>query len=292
VEDCVQSGSLFGKCKGDARGDVVLYSGGLDKTPACFGAGFGCFRDSAHGKMLYDRCKALHDASPLDSWKARQQVSVFNQTMHLMIAKNTMWINHPLGFVACIMFSERGEHIKWHPMTLAVRKNKAVSAFQHAESGFLRKPSVHHLMSVLHGLSKAEQCKRIAKQEIRARDVLLASIPSKHHSTLFPWGTLKLIQAHRDNQGMSEFTWVFCPISGGRSNLCQFGNYHFLIMMINATWDFNEYTKLHVGKEINENLVCLPNLNLTKDDEIKCVGQVMTKCCQSLEAAPKSKKLD
>jgi hypothetical protein len=48
----VQSGSLFGKYKGDTRGDVVLYSGGLDKTPAaCFGAGFGYFRESAYGKM-------------------------------------------------------------------------------------------------------------------------------------------------------------------------------------------------------------------------------------------------
>jgi hypothetical protein len=291
VEDCVQSGSLFGKYKGDARGDVVLYSGGLDKTPSCFGAGFGYFRESAHGEMLYEKCKKLHDVCPLDTWKARQ-VSVFNQTIHLMIAKNTMCINHLLGLIAYVMFSERGEYIKWYAMTLAVRRNKAISAFQHAESGFLRKPSVYHLMSMLHGLSKVEQYKRIAKHEIRARDLLLASIPSNYHSTLFPWWTPKVIQAHRDNQGVSEFTWVYCPISGGRPKLCQFGNDHFLIMMINTTWDFNEYTKLQVGKEINKNLVYLPNLNSMKDDEIKYVGQVMTKYCQSLEAAPKSKKLD
>ena len=44
LEDCVQSGSLFGEYTGDPRSDVVMYSGGLDKTPQCFGAGFGYFR--------------------------------------------------------------------------------------------------------------------------------------------------------------------------------------------------------------------------------------------------------
>ena len=292
VEDCVQSGSLFGNYKGDARGDVVLYSGGLDKSPACFGAGFGYFRESAHGQMLYEKCKALHDASPLDTWKARR-VSVINQTIHLMIAKNTMWINHLIGFVAYVMVSDRGEYIKWYAITLVIRKNKAISPFQHAEAGFLRKPSVYHLMSMRHGLSKVEQYKRIAKQEIRARDLLLESIPSNYHSTLFPWWTPEVIQAHRENQGISEFTWVYCPIRGGRSNLCKFCNDHFLIMMINTTWDFHEYTKLEVGKNINEHLVYLPNLNSMKDEEIKYVGQVMTKYCQSLQDAPnKSKKLD
>ena len=53
VEDCVQSGSLFSKYQGNAASDVCFWSGGLDKTPSCFGGGFGYFKNSPHGNALY-----------------------------------------------------------------------------------------------------------------------------------------------------------------------------------------------------------------------------------------------
>ena len=61
LEDCVQSGSLFGRYTGDPRSDVVMYSGGLDKTPQCFGAGFGYFRDSHFGNHLYEKRPYFND---------------------------------------------------------------------------------------------------------------------------------------------------------------------------------------------------------------------------------------
>lgn len=235
IEDCVQSGSLFGKYKGNKDSDVVLYSGGLDKTPASFGAGYGYFRDSPNGNALYQKCKKLHDACPLDTWKARF-IGCFNQTLHLMIAKNSFWINNFLGLVAYVLVSERGDYINWYKMSLKIRKNKSVTPFQHAESGFLRRPSVYHLLSMKHGLSKVSQYRRIAQQEIEKRDLLLASIPSKYHSTLFPWLTKDVLQAHRDNSGISEFSWVYAPTDGGRSELCQFMNERFLIALISKFW--------------------------------------------------------
>jgi hypothetical protein len=231
VEDCVQSGSLFGKYKGNKDSDVVLYSGGLDKTPASFGAGYGFFRDSQHGNDFFEKCKKVHDSCPLDTWKARF-IGCFNQTLHLMIAKNSFWINSLLGLVAYVLVSERGDYINWYKMSLKIRKNKSVTPFQHAESGFLRRPSVYHLMSMKHGLSKASQYKRIALQEISKRDLLLASIPVKYHSYLFPWLTKAVLDAHRDNLGISEFSWVYAPTKGGRSELCQFMNERFLIALI------------------------------------------------------------
>jgi hypothetical protein len=290
VEDCVQSGSLFGKYKGHQQSDVVLYSGGLDKTPACFGAGFGYFRDSAHGKSLYKSCKAIHDECPLDTWKARF-ISCANQLIHLMIAKNIMWLDCFLGVLAYVLVSDPGNYIKWYVLGLQIRKNKKISAFQHAESGFLRKPSVYHLMSMRYGLSKGSKYyEGIAKNEIRLRDILLANIPTKYHRVLFPWWTPEVLQAHRDNQGISEFSWVYCPVSGERENLQEFASDRFLILIINTTWEFHESTKLPVGKDINQNIAYLPNMNELDDVQVAYVGQVMTEYCESLKTTPTKSK--
>ena len=74
-----------------------------------------------------------------------------------------------------------------------------------------------------------------------------------------------------------------CPVLGERATLQQFASDHFLILIIKTTWDFHEFTKLPVGKEINENLVSLPNMNALDDAQVAYVGQVLTKYCESLE---------
>jgi hypothetical protein len=288
VEDCVQSGSLFGKYKSDARSDVVLYSGGLDKTPSCFGAGFGYFRQSFHGKELYDKCSKMHQCLPVDPWKSRF-IAVVNQTLHLMIGKNICYINCFIGLLAYVYCSERGDYIKWYPMGLKVRKAKSIEAFQHSESGFCRKPSLYQLWSMMYGMSpkKTLQYPKIAKSEVESRDLLFQHIPEQFHKKLFPWLTPKVLQAHRDNQGISEFSWVFA-LDNDRMYLLEFMNDEFLVGMINTTWEFNEQTKLPVGKDINENLVYLPNLHHLKPSEIVYVAGVLTRYCYSLEDKERS----
>lgn len=283
MEDCVQSGSLFSKYKGNALSDVVMYSGGLDKTPQCFGAGMGYFRDTPHGNDLYRKCKAFHDSCAIDTWKARM-VSCFNQVLHLFIAKDAVGFNNIIGLIAYVWLSERGDYVKWYAIALKVRKAKAITPFQHAESGFLKRPSPYHLQSMLYGLtSKLHQYPKIAQMELDRRDLLLSQIPTKYHRTLFPWWTAEILQLHKDNMGISEFSWVVCP-KGGRMELCQFLNDNFLISMINTTWEFHEFsTKSPVGKDVNNRLVYLPNLNQVAQHQVIYIGKVLTKYAQFLE---------
>ena len=65
--------------------------------------------------------------------------------INLMVAKNSFGINNLVGVIAYVFASERGESIQWHSISLKFRKSKAVAAFQHAESAFLRKPSIFQL---------------------------------------------------------------------------------------------------------------------------------------------------
>jgi dTDP-4-amino-4,6-dideoxygalactose transaminase len=279
LEDCVQSGSMFGKYKGNASSDVVLYSGGLDKTPSCFGGGFGYFRDTQKGTWLYEKCALLHSQSPLDTWRARYMACFF-QTLHLCIAKNACAFNSFVGLLAYVWLTERGNYIKWYAISLKIRQAKAITPFQHAESGFLKQPHVAHLRSMNHGLSKISQYKKIAQHEIRARDLLLNNIPKMYHAQLFPWLTPECVQNHKDNAGISEFTWVVSP-PGQRMKFCEYLNEHYLITMVNTTWETHEFTKVSVGKRINENLVYLPNINEMNDSQTLYVAQVLTKYCQS-----------
>ena len=286
LEDCVQSGSLFGKYRGDSRSDIVLYSGGLDKTPSCFGAGFGYFRKSEHGMDLFNKCRKIHNDFPVDTWKARF-IGCINQTIHLMIGKNKFYINSLVGLLAYVYVSERGDYIKWYPMGLKIRKAKSFTPFQHAESGFCRRPSLYQLMSMMHGMSEKKKARyaAVAEHEVNGRDLLLKNIPSRFHAKLFPWWTKEVLQAHRDNGGISEFSWVFSTTKDEKENmtLCQFMNDEFLVGLINTTWEYHEYTKLPVGKEINENLVYLPNINQMKSSEIIRVAKSLTKYCQCME---------
>jgi hypothetical protein len=283
VEDCVQSGSLFGNYKGNPLSDVIMYSGGLDKTPQCFGAGMGFFRKTTPwGRKLYEESLAFHNQLPLDTWKSRF-VSCFNQFIHLMIAKDSFGINNLLGLIAYVWVSDRGDYVNWYAIALKVRKNKAITPFQHAESGFLRKPSVYQLQSMMYGLSsKKSHYSHHAQRELERRDLLLSNIPTNYHRSLFPWWTEKVLQTHEDNRGICEFSWVVSP-KGERMNLCQFLNDHFLISMINTTWEYHEFTKNPVGKDINNRLVYLPNNAQLTNAQIVYVGQVLTKYCRSLE---------
>jgi len=279
LEDCVQSGSLFGKYKGDTRSDIIIYSGGVDKTPACFGAGFAYFAPSTLGQKLYKQCSVFHNALVTDSWKDRF-MSCVSQIIHVEIAKNTLGSFSVFCALAYLWVSENGGVVQWDTIALKVRKNQSISPFQHSQAKFLRKPSLYQLKSILHGLSKKEYYGEIAKREIRGRDLLLSQIPQEYHSLLFPWLTPKVQQMHRDNMGISEFTWVVSPV-GNRRDLCNFLNEHFVISMINTTWAYDSFTKAEVAKDITNNLIHLPNINQMKDAQIKYLGEVLTAYCQS-----------
>lgn len=280
LEDCVQSGSLYGKYRGNSKSDIIMYSGGLDKTPQCFGAGLGYFRNTEHGNHFFEKCNSYHESLPLDTWKARL-TGCFNQMVHLMIAKNVFGINNLLGLAAYVLTSERGDFIKWYLLSLKVRKNKSVTPFQHAESGFLRKPSVYQLESIMYAMTtKGSHYKRIAKEEVERRELLLSSIPTKYHRALFPWYTKEVLELHKSNLGVSEFTWVVSPV-GDRMDLCEFLNEHFVVTLINTTWTADAKTTRVVSKDINSNLIYLPNINLMTRDHIQYTGSILTKYCEA-----------
>ncbi|KAG7345577.1 DegT/DnrJ/EryC1/StrS aminotransferase family protein [Nitzschia inconspicua] len=281
LEDCVQSGSLFGKYRGYAESDIIMYSGGLDKTPPCFGGGFGFFRNTPWGMKIYEHCNSLHNALPLDTWQGRF-MTCFNIMVHLMIAKDSFGFNSLMGLVSYVWLTERGDYINWYAMSLKVRKAKAITPFQHTESGFLRRPSAYQLQSMLYGLSRKERLKEVAQHEFRSRELLLSTIPPKYHRALFPWMTAGVLEQYKEMQGVSEFSWVVSPI-GDRMHLCQFLNDHFIVVMINTTWEANEKSKSAVGKCVNDNLIYLPNINEATDELIVRVGKALTMYCQDLE---------
>jgi dTDP-4-amino-4,6-dideoxygalactose transaminase len=115
LEDSVQSGSLYGKYKGHPFSDVLVWSGGIDKTPSCLGGGFGCFRPSPHGARLYKKCQALHDGFKVDSFVDRF-TSVISNLLHLMIAKNTFGVCYVIGLY--VIYQTRT--LNWHDMALKV----------------------------------------------------------------------------------------------------------------------------------------------------------------------------
>jgi len=282
LEDCVQSGSLFGKYKGDGRSDIVMYSGGLDKTPQTFGGGLGYFRKTTIGTDLFQKCNTCHESLPIDTWDARF-TTCLAQMVHLMIAKNKFGINNLLGLIAYVWIGHRGDPIKWFALSLKVRKAKAITPFQHAESGFLRKPNVPQLRSILYGLTtKKPHYFQIARREIEARDLLLSCIPKEFHPNLFPWLTSQVIQRHRENEGISEFTWVVNPRGegGDRMEFCEYLNDHFIVTLINTTWEFDDKTTKYVSKDINNNLIYLPNINEMTDAQIRYTASILTKYCQ------------
>eukprot|EP00529_Nitzschia_sp_RCC80_P000974 CAMPEP_0113477068 /NCGR_PEP_ID=MMETSP0014_2-20120614/20010_1 /TAXON_ID=2857 /ORGANISM="Nitzschia sp." /LENGTH=547 /DNA_ID=CAMNT_0000370137 /DNA_START=56 /DNA_END=1699 /DNA_ORIENTATION=+ /assembly_acc=CAM_ASM_000159 len=283
LEDCVQSGSLFSKYRGYTESDIIMYSGGLDKTPPCFGGGFAMFRNTPHGNEFYDYCSAIHNVLPTDTWSSRF-VTCITIALHVMIAKNLFEINTLLGLVSYVWVTERGEYINWFAISLKVRKAKIITPFQHTESGFLRKPSVYQLRSMLYGLSKRSDLQLVAENERKGRDLLLSCIPPKYRLALFPFLTDESLELYKTNSGVSEFSWVVSPI-GDRMHLCQHFNDQFLVSMVNTTWEISETTKASISRTANNNLIYLPNINEMTERQIKKVGRVLTMYCQDLEAS-------
>ena len=208
LEDCVQSGSLFSNYKGHKLSDIAIWSGGLDKTPSCFGGGFGYFYDTKHGNKMYESVKKMTDNFEVDSFKDRF-MGLLKQTIHLNITKNYFYLIHFIGIVlyltnTCV--NSIGS-IRWHEVALIVRKNKTITPFQHKSSIFLTKPSIAQLYSIKYGLNK--DYKQIIVNEIRNRELFLNNIPNKYHNILFPWMTNEVKEAYNLNKGISEFTWVY-----------------------------------------------------------------------------------
>jgi hypothetical protein len=259
-----------------------MYSGGLDKTPPCFGAGFGFFRKSTWGNDMYEYCNTIHNAVPVDTWQGRFISCVFIM-IHLMLAKNSFGFNNLMGLIAYVWVTNRGDYINWYAMSFKIRQAKVITPFQHKESGFLRKPSVYQLQSMLYGLGRREHLNRVAQHELKGRDLLLSTIPSQYHSALFPWLTPDVLAQYKQNEGVSEFSWVVSPI-GDRTHLCEFLNSHFIVLLVNTTWEAQEKSsKLSMGKEMNDNLVYLPNINEMNESQIVNVGKMLTLYCESLE---------
>jgi hypothetical protein len=279
MEDCVQSGSLFGQHKGHSLADFVVWSCGLDKTPACLGGGLGHFRSTPQGMRMYRMCKERHDTFAIDSFKDRA-IGVGNQTLHVMLAHNAFGINNLFGILAYYFFSrKRHDYIQWYAMSLSVRKDKKFTPFQHATSKFCRQPSAYQLLAIRYGMNLKRMYTRIALHEVSARAALLGEIPSQYHTKLFPWLTSSVLEQHVSNGGISEFTWVAAPSPERRQELCQFLNDHFVISMINTTWESTQL--MPVGQTVCDSLVYLPNLNHSNQRNIRYLGQVLTKWCET-----------
>lgn len=278
MEDCVQSGSLFGRYKGHALADFVVWSCGLDKTPSCLGGGLGHFRSTEQGMRMYQLCKERHDTFAIDSVKDRA-IAVGNQALHVMIARNVMGVVDMFGCLAYALYSrKRHDFIQWYAMSLVVRKDKKFTPFQHATSKFCRQPSACQLLAIRHGMSRRRLYQRVSTHEEWARSVLLANIPAQYHSILFPWLTKQVLECHRANGGISEFTWVLAPSGERRQELCQFLNDHFIISLINTTWECTQ--QMPTGQAICDSLIYLPNLNHLKKRHLVRVGKILTKWCE------------
>lgn len=279
MEDCVQSGSLYGNYKGHPLADFVVWSCGLDKTPSCLGGGLGHFRSTPQGTRLYRMVKERHDTLPVDTLRDRA-IAVCNQTLHVMLARNAFGIIWIFGCLAYYFFSrKRHDNIQWYEMSLSIRKDKKFTPFQHATSKFCRQPSPFQLLSIQYGMNLKNMYLRIAAHEQWARTTLLSNIPSEHHAKLFPWLTNSVLEQHRSNGGVSEFTWVAAPSAERRQHLCQFLNDHYIITMINTTWECTQ--QMPTGQGVCDTLVYIPNLNHMRKGQLQYLAKVLTKWAET-----------
>ena len=201
-----------------------------------------------------------------------------------MIAKNSLGIVSLLGVIfACFFPLSKGQTFEWYSAALAVRKDKSVTPFQHATTKFCKQPSAHQLLSIRHGLRKTKRYAKAARHEIWARRILLDNIPATYHSKLFPWLTPQVLATHEANLGISEFCWVAAPDGSHRRRLCDFLNEHYLIGLINTTWEYHREENSSnksvpsMGQHICESLVYLPNLNeMKRESQIVNMARVLT----------------
>jgi len=122
---------------------------------------------------------------------------------------------------------------------------------------------------------------QIASEEIVKRDFFLKCIPKEDQQVLFPWMTPKLLKQMRDNEGISEFTWVWIPPQC-RKQLQDWMDKRHFITMINTTWVFNEESKLkeNTGEAICEGLTYLPNCCEFDNRQIMAMAKVLTDYCR------------
>lgn len=266
LEDCVQSGSLFGKYRGNQLSDIMIWSGGMDKTPSCFGGGFGYFNDTIHGNKLYKLINNNYiNKFKIDTFSSRF-MGLFTQCIHLCITKNYFYV---INFVG--LFSSS----KWYELALKTRKNKSITPFQHKNTIFLRKPSIYQLYSIKYGLNKSYD--KFINEEIRKRNLFLKNILPKYQNIIFPWLTNKVILEYNNNRGISEFTWIYTGFDNDRIKLNDYLCNNLFISLINTTWTHSNNKSN--GAYINNNLTYLPNLNELNDNDIIKLAQVLTKYC-------------
>eukprot|EP00485_Elphidium_margaritaceum_P009822 CAMPEP_0202694308 /NCGR_PEP_ID=MMETSP1385-20130828/8197_1 /ASSEMBLY_ACC=CAM_ASM_000861 /TAXON_ID=933848 /ORGANISM="Elphidium margaritaceum" /LENGTH=388 /DNA_ID=CAMNT_0049350125 /DNA_START=128 /DNA_END=1291 /DNA_ORIENTATION=- len=232
LEDCVQSGSLFGQYKGHQQADVCIWSCGLDKTPSCFGGGLGYFANSKHGQQLLSAVNGALDTFAVERLGHRA-VALLNQTIHLVMARNHFSVNAVVATFFYFKWYKAHGKIKWYDASLKMRKNKSITPFQHQASLFLSKPSIAQLYSIRYGLNK--NYSHIILNEITKRKLFLDNIPKRYHTVLFPWLNDKALKAYEENRGVGEFSWVFSA-DGDRIALNDYLCDHYIITMINTTW--------------------------------------------------------
>jgi len=261
-----------------------MWSGGLDKTPSCFGGGFAFFNNTPHGNSLYAKVKKQTDGFEVDSIKERF-VQLCKMFIHFCLAFNKLYAIHLAGIVSIFMDVSSSEHetkpLRWYDIAYKIRKAKSVTPFQHQSSAFLTKPSLPLLYSVRYGLTK--NYTQYISEELRKRNLFLKNIPHKYHRVLFPFFDKRHLDAYNANQGIGEFTWVYSGYEGANDRmklndyLCDRG----FITLINTTWVFNTKSKLekNAGQHVNDNLTYLPNLNTMNDRQIVKLSLVLADYC-------------
>ena len=99
--------------------------------------------------------------------------------------------------------------------------------------------------------------------------------------------TPEVVEAMRDNEGISEFSWVYSG-NGDRNGLNEFfANRDWtltplFITMINTTWvhNVNSTLKPNNGQTICENLTYLPNLNEMNNGQITALAKTLADYCR------------
>eukprot|EP00484_Ammonia_sp_Unknown_P020265 CAMPEP_0197039394 /NCGR_PEP_ID=MMETSP1384-20130603/16193_1 /TAXON_ID=29189 /ORGANISM="Ammonia sp." /LENGTH=362 /DNA_ID=CAMNT_0042469985 /DNA_START=273 /DNA_END=1361 /DNA_ORIENTATION=- len=278
LEDCVQTGSLYGEYRGHQLADVMIWSCGLDKTPSCFGGGLGYFCNTKHGQALYEKVRNMTDGFQVDSLRDRA-VSLLNQAIHLIFTRNHACAATLVAIIGHLVYYRNEAYTKYYELALKVRTNKSITPFQHQSSLFLTQPSIAQLDSILYGLRKNYEA--VSGNELRKHALFLENIPSQFHSALFPWITEKTLSAYADNKGIGEFTWVYSK-SGDRVELNEFLSEHLVITTINTTWVHHSASTLKENNAqfICENLTYLPNIHEMNDRQIVKLAKILTAYCE------------